>query len=247
MMRSRLAVWPLLVVAFHLNVSQANDESVAVQAGRYAIFSTSELPVEGHTFEATLAAKVGEQLRRPVSMRSAPVGKEPRAARSEADVLMGGTAGVVYFESAISALSTADTGPSNWHALKGQQVCLPRQSPYASTLVQRFGVVPRFYPSTAHALIGLKLGECAAVAAEDTLLSQLADLPEWVRYNRRIESVAGYRFTQAFHVTDPTLRDDVTAAVAALEASGELKRHEQFWIDEVAFEAYVLSDTLDCH
>lgn len=247
MMRSRLAIWSLLVLAFNLNVSRADGESVTVQAGRYPLFSTAESPAKGHTFEATLAKKMGEQLRRPVSMRDALVGKASDASPSDATVLMGETAGVVYFESAISALSPAESGPSNWHALTGQQVCLTRQSPYASILVQRFGVVPRFYPSTAHALIGLKLGECAAVAAEDVLLSQLADLPEWVRYNRRIDPVAGYRFTQAFHVSDPTVRNDVADAVAALDASGELKRHAQFWIDEVAFEAYVLSDTLDCH
>ncbi|WP_462382954.1 type 2 periplasmic-binding domain-containing protein [Pseudomonas sp. Marseille-QA0892] len=246
-MKPRLAVWPLVALAFHLNASGADDQSVAVATGGYALLSASESPEGGHTFEVTLAARLGEQLHRPISMRNVSPGNDPHAAPSEADVLMGRTAGVVYFDSAISALGAAESGSSDWHALKGQQVCLTRNSPYASTLIQRFSVVPRFYPSTAHALIGLKLGECAAVAAEDTLLTQLAYLPEWVRYNRRIEPVAGYRFTQAFHVSDPALRDDVTAAVAALEASGELKRHVQFWIDEVAFEAYVLSDTLDCH
>jgi polar amino acid transport system substrate-binding protein len=237
-MRLPRVVVGTLALALLWGSANANaDEVLSYNLGAYPLLSAAEQPGPGHTFEHTLAHKLGTALRR----------KTVPAEGVDADLVMGAEQGIPYFESSVSALSAVEGGPSTWQALQRQPVCMTSGSPYASLLMQRFGIVPRFYPSTAQALIGLKLGECKAVAQESRLLDDIAALPEWVRYNRQIEPVVGYRLVQAVEARDPALKATLGQLLSEWRASGELDAHIQFWIDEVAFEAYVLSDTLDCH
>jgi len=46
---------------------------------------------------------------------------------------------------------------------------------------------------------------------------------------------------------DANLQQQINALLAQWSAEGRLAGLTQQWVDEVAFQAYVLADTLDCH
>jgi polar amino acid transport system substrate-binding protein len=237
-MKSRIVDYVVLACALVVLGARAEaGPPLTVEIGSYPLLSATAQPEGKHTFQGELSDKLGNALQRPVMLSHG----------ADVDLAMGSVEGTIYFESPISALSDTRDGPTQWSQLAREQVCMTHRAPYAGELVRRFAVVPRFYPSAAHALIGLKLGECKAVALEDRLLGDIAQLPEWVRYNRRIDPIAGYRFAQAIRVHDQHLQQAITEQIEEWETSGELDQLVQFWVDEVAFEAYVLSDTLDCH
>ena len=105
----------------------------------------------------------------------------------------------------------------------------------------------REYPSSAHALIGLKLGECQAVVEDEALLTELATLPEWRRYKRLLPPLADAERQLRLTADEAGLQQEIDALVAQWSVNGRLAKLTQQWIDEVAFQAYVLADTLDCH
>ena len=46
---------------------------------------------------------------------------------------------------------------------------------------------------------------------------------------------------------DTALQQRIEQFTASKQGEGALAEVTQHWIDEVAFQAYVLADTLDCH
>ncbi len=155
--------------------------------------------------------------------------------------------GSAYFSSDVAALVATDGGPDKWDALRGRPFCIVAGHPYTDTVRTRFGGVAREYPSAAQALIGLKLGECAAVVGERLLLDQIAALPEWRRYNRQLPALDQAAVTLRVEATDAALSDRISAVMASAAGREQVAAITHHWIDEVAFQAYVLADTLDCH
>ena len=152
-----------------------------------------------------------------------------------------------YYRAVPAALVPTEAGPAAWADLREQSVCVSTASPYAPVLRERFGASPREYPSSAHALIGLKLGECQAVVEDEALLTELATLPEWRRYKRLLPPLADAERQLRLTADEAGLQQEIDALVAQWSVDGRLAKLTQQWIDEVAFQAYVLADTLDCH
>ncbi|WP_051231640.1 type 2 periplasmic-binding domain-containing protein [Stutzerimonas azotifigens] len=198
--------------------------------GDYRPLRASDQAVPADSFEQQLAARLLAQWQ-PGSALT--LGAQPE--------------GAVLYASRAAALTAGEGGLKNWAALRGQPFCVTAGSPHAETVARLYGGQPRAYPSTAHALNGLKLGECRAVVEDERLLRDIAGLPEWRRYNRLLPplktSVAELRAAPA----DPAEQAALEKVVATLRKSGELDSLTQTWVHEVAFQAYVLADTLDCH
>jgi polar amino acid transport system substrate-binding protein len=153
----------------------------------------------------------------------------------------------VYYRAAPAALSATEGGLDAWSDLQGQSVCVSDASPYVSLLRTRFAAEPREYPSAAHALIGLKLGECRAVVDDDVLLRDIATLPEWRRYKRLLPALTDAERQLRLAADDSSLQQQIDTLLVRWAAEGQLAELVRQWVDEVAFQAYVLADTLDCH
>jgi len=79
------------------------------------------------------------------------------------------------------------------------------------------------------------------------LLRQIAELPEWRRYDQLLPAFDYPRHTLRVATADRALQQRVEQYTASREGQDALAEVTQHWIDEVAFQAYVLADTLDCH
>lgn len=194
---------------------------------------------ENEGFEPALLQMIAESLGQDVDITG----------RSEGADLQLGPAkiGPIYYQAIPAALTPNEEGVAGWQQLQGQPFCVTAASPYTPLIVQRFGAQPREYPSTAHALIGLKLGECRAVVDDHRLLAEIAKLPEWRRYNSLLSALPEAEQVLRIGTEDEALRASLDALMQAWKEEGRLEELIQFWIDEVAFQAYVLADTLDCH
>nr|WP_268993664.1 transporter substrate-binding domain-containing protein [Stutzerimonas stutzeri] len=212
-------------------------ESLRMELPEHRVLSSSET----ESFEAALAEQLGVELGRPVQF-GVPEGQV--GVRVEARQQRGVT---TYYRAVPAALVPTDAGPAAWAELRDQSVCVSTASPYAQVLRERFGASPREYPSSAHALIGLKLGECQAVVEDEALLTELATLPEWRRYKRLLPPLADAERQLRLTADGAGLQQEIDALVAQWSVDGRLAKLTQKWIDEVAFQAYVLADTLDCH
>lgn len=201
----------------------------------YRVLSSSE----SDSFEPALLQALAESLEEALELTE----------RSEAADLRLGPAevGPIYYQAAPAALTANDGGVVDWQQLQGQPFCVTVASPYTPLIVQRFGGQPREYPSAAHALIGLKLGECRAVVDDHLLLSEMAKLPEWRRYNTLLPALPEAELVLRVGAQSGTLQGRLDALMQAWKGKGKLDELIRFWIDEVAFQAYVLADTLDCH
>lgn len=155
--------------------------------------------------------------------------------------------GSAYYSAVPAGLTAAGSGTVGWSSLAGQPFCIVAGSPHGEVVAARFGGKPRVYPSAAQALIGLKLNECRVVVDDAVLLEQIADLPEWRRYNRLLKPLADATTTLRVAANDGALQKKVDLAVSSKPGQEALSAVTQRWIDEVAFQAYVLADTLDCH
>jgi len=211
----------------------------AVPAGDYRPLRAAQAEPLQEGFEAAWLAALGEQLGNEIALVETAV---------HPDLRIGAVAaGTVYFSSEIAALAAAEAGPGQWADLDGEPFCVTAGSPHAAVVASRFGGIARVYPSAAHALIGLKLGECRAVVDDRLLLEQIAVLPEWRRYNRLLtlpdEAVSPLRVD----ASDAALQQRIEHVIASKHGQQALADITQHWIDEVAFRAYVLADTLDCH
>jgi len=212
-------------------------ESLRMELPEHRVLSSSET----ESFEAALAEQLGVELGRSVQFG---VSDGQVGVRVEASQQRGVT---TYYRAVPAALVPTEAGPAAWADLREQSVCVSTASPYAPVLRERFGASPREYPSSAHALIGLKLGECQAVVEDEALLTELATLPEWRRYKRLLPPLADAERQLRLTADEAGLQQEIDALVAQWSVDGRLAKLTQQWIDEVAFQAYVLADTLDCH
>jgi len=212
-------------------------EPLRVQLPQYRTLSSSET----ESFELALLERVAGGLGRPAS---------PVASAQHADVRVveGDPAeAAIYYRAAPAALSATEGGLGAWSDLQGQLVCVSRDSPHSEILRTRFAARPHEYPSTAHALIGLKLGECRAVVDDDELLKEIATLPEWQRYRHLLPTLTDAKRHLSLATDDSNLQQQINTLLTQWEAGGQLAELTRQWVDEVAFQAYVLADTLDCH
>ncbi len=229
----------LILLALPVSVSTLAAPLEAFPDGVYRPLKAAETESVEEGFEAAWLAALGEQVGRTITL-----GKEP----GQADLHFGAIdSGVTYYSSGISALTSASSAPGQWKDLSGQTFCVADGSPHADFVESTYGGHPRIYPSAAHALIGLKLGECQAVVDDQILLEQIAVLPEWRRYNRLLPSVAGQTVSLKVKARDPMVQEQIERAASSPQGKERLASITQQWIDEVAFQAYVLADTLDCH
>ncbi|PNF80240.1 transporter substrate-binding domain-containing protein [Stutzerimonas stutzeri] len=211
-------------------------EPLSVQLPQHRVLSSSET----ESLEQALVERLAEGLGRPATV----------AVNKDADLRMvaGDQPGAaVYYRAAPAALSATEGGLGAWSDLQGQPVCVSDASPYGSLLRSRFAAEPREYPSAAHALIGLKLGECRAVVDDDVLLRDIATLPEWRRYKRLLPALTDAERQLRLAADDPSLQQQIDTLLAQWAGNGQLAELTRQWVDEVAFQAYVLADTLDCH
>ncbi len=206
-------------------------------AGEYRALRASTPDVVPGGFEQELAERLAASLQRPLALGNS----------AAADLVIGAQAqGAAFYQSQMAALSATMGGVERWEQLRDQPFCVAQGSPYGEQVVRRFAGQRREYPSAAHALIGLKLGECRAVVEDSRLLADIAPLPEWQRYNRLLPAL-DEGVTLSVKAGDPTLQAQVEERLEAWRHDGSLEQLIQQWVDEVAFQAYVLADTLDCH
>lgn len=211
----------------------------AVLVGEYRPLKAAEGEPVTDGFEASWLAGLGEVLGRDIVLVDAS---------AQADLRIGAVAsGAAYHTSEMAALTAAETGPADWKELAGEQFCTTAGSPHAAVAVSRFGGIARTYPSAAQALIGLKLGECKAVVGDHLLLQQIAALPEWRRYNRLLPAPEKAALSLRVEADDAALQQRIEQSISIGRGKQVLTDVTQHWIDEVAFQAYVLADTLDCH
>ncbi|WP_019339303.1 transporter substrate-binding domain-containing protein [Stutzerimonas stutzeri] len=220
-----------------VGIQAATLEAVPVDA--YRPLKAAEAELLGEGFEAAWLARLGEALGSDISLLDAPESGQLRFGKLGS--------GAAYYSSEIAALVASKAGPTDWAGLAGKPFCSTTGSPHAEVIAARFGGVARIYPSAAQALIGLKLGECQAVVGERILLQQIAELPEWRRYDRLLPALEYPRLTLRVAAADAALQQRIEEIVASPEGQNTLAEVTQHWIDEVAFQAYVLADTLDCH
>lgn len=212
-------------------------ESLRMELPEHRVLSSSET----ESFEAALAEQLGVELGRPVQFG---VSDGQVGVRVEASQQRGVT---TYYRAVPAALVPTEAGPAAWADLREQSVCVSTASPYAPVLRERFGASPREYPSSAHALIGLKLSECQAVVEDEALLTELATLPGGAATKRLLPPLADAERQLRLTADEAGLQQEIDALVAQWSVDGRLAKLTQQWIDEVAFQAYVLADTLDCH
>lgn len=225
-----LALMPAL-----LGPGLAAAEPLRAALPEHRLLSSSETD----SFEPALLDALGEALGQAVASTQQPDSAVLRLGPADA--------GSLYYPSVPAALTASEGGAADWQHLRDQPVCLVAASPHAPLVAQRFGARPREYPSTAHALIGLKLGECRAVVEDQRLLAEMAKLPEWRRYDRLLPALEEGGQQLRISTADAALQARIDGLLAQWREEGKLEELIRFWIDEVAFQAYVLADTLDCH
>lgn len=227
----------MLVLSIPVSVHGAPLQAALVDGYRPLKAGADEPTSEG--FEAAWLTTLAERLGLNVSLAGSV---------AQTDLRMGALAsGVAYYTSEVAALTSAESGPTRWEQLAGKPFCVSGGHPFAAMVASRFGGIARGYASAAQALIGLKLGECQAVVGDQTLLRQVAELPEWRRYNRLLPALNDVVLSLRIEASDATLQQRIEQDLSSEQGQKALADVTQYWIDEVAFQAYVLADTLDCH
>ena len=211
----------------------------AVLTGDYRPLRAAEAEPITAGFEAAWLAGLGELLGIDLQLGDST---------SDATLLIGEQAsGSAYYFAVPAGLTAAETDAVSWSSLSGHPFCVAAGSPHASLVAARFGGVPRVYPSAAQALIGLKLGQCKVVVDDQVLLEQIAGLPEWRRYNRLLPPLDDAAVELRVAAVDKPLQQRIDQVISSEPGKERLSEITQYWVDEVAFQAYVLADTLDCH
>ena len=229
----------MLILAVPVSAGTLAAPLEAVPEGNYRPLKAAETERIEDGFEAAWLTAMGEQAGIAISP-----GIDPDRAGLEFGAI---DSGVTYYTSGIAALTATSSGPTRWEDLSGQTFCVVDGSPRAAFVMSAYGGKARTYPSAAQALIGLKLGECVAVVDDQVLLQQIAALPEWRRYNRLLPSISGQTITLRLKARDMKLQEQIERAASSRQGKERSANITQHWIDEVAFQAYVLADTLDCH
>ncbi|NKQ10776.1 transporter substrate-binding domain-containing protein [Pseudomonas sp. SST3] len=228
-----------LMLVLTIPVSALAAPLNAVPVGDYRPLKAAEAGSVTEGFEASWLAGLAEALGRDIALVDRP---------TQTDLRIGAVAsGPAYYSSDIGALTAAEAGPADWADLAGKPFCVTAESSHSVIVVSRFGGIARVYPSAAQALIGLKLGECQAVVDDRLLLEQIAALPEWRRYNRLLPVLEQATVTLRIKAEDAVLQQQIEQIMASDQGQRTRAEITQYWIDEVAFQAYVLADTLDCH
>ncbi|MBA1272872.1 transporter substrate-binding domain-containing protein [Stutzerimonas azotifigens] len=228
----------LMLACLAAPVSLAAPALQVALAGDHRALRASTQDVVPGSFEQELAERLAASLQRPVAVGDS----------AAADLIIGPQEqGAIFYQSEMAALTAAQGGIERWDQLREKPFCVTQGSPYGPQVVERFGGRMREYPSAAHALIGLKLGECQAVVDDNRLLADIAPLPEWQRYNRLLPAFAEVVVTLRAATNEAALQTQVGERLETWRRDGSLDQLIQHWIDEVAFQAYVLADTLDCH
>jgi len=229
----------LMMLTVPVSAGAFENPLTAVPEGDYRPLKAAEAEVMTDGFEAAWIAALGDLMGREITL-----GKKP----GQADLRFGAVhPRAIYYSSRIAALTAASSGPAQWKDLSSETFCVMAGSPHADFVVSTYGGVAREYPSAAQTLIGLKLDECQAVVADEVLLQQIASLPEWRRYNRLLPPVANQALDLGVKAGDPTVQRQIEQVASSPAGKAKLASITQQWIDEVAFQAYVLADTLDCH
>ncbi|GGD75312.1 transporter substrate-binding domain-containing protein [Caballeronia grimmiae] len=89
-----------------------------------------------------------------------------------------------YYQVGGTAITSSTSGITRWEDLRGKQVCISQGSSYIKPVIERFGAVPRAFPSAAESLLALKGGNCVAAVhdAAPLLYPLVARDPEWRGY-----------------------------------------------------------------
>ena len=227
----------MLMLMVPIGTQAATIQAVPVDA--YRPLKAAEAESLGEGFEAAWLTRLGDYLGRDIALVDTPAKGQLRFGELGS--------GAAYYSSEIGALAASKAGPADWADLAGEPFCVTSGSPHAEVVRARFGGVARIYPSAAQALIGLKLGECQAVVDDRLLLQQIAELPEWRRYDRLLPALEYPHLTLRVAAADTALQQRIEQIISSAEGQDALAEVTQHWIDEVAFQAYVLADTLDCH
>lgn len=212
----------------------ANEPLRVALVGDYRPLTARE-PGEGQDgFEQALLKQWAAAMGRPLLLVSV----------EEADLRIGSLEeGEVYYRTQAAALTASEDGITSWHELEGHSFCVVAGSPYATSVAERYGALPKTYPSAAHALVGLRRGECRAVIEDQRLLRDIARLPEWQRYSRLLMVMPDIGLTLRAQAREPQLQTALRS-VLRQQRPADLTQN---WVNEVAFQAYVLDTTLDCH
>jgi len=228
-----------LILLLSIPTSALGAPLQAVLVDGYRPLSAAPAESMNEGFEAAWLKALADRLGRDIELTDSA---------AQADLRMGNLAsGAVYYTSEVAALTSTEAGPTDWGQLADKPFCVTGGHPYAATVASRFGGIARAYDSAAQALIGLKLGECQAVVGDQRLLRQIAELPEWRRYNRLLPALEDVALTLRIEASDATLQRRIDQLVSSEQGHQAMAGVTQYWIDEVAFQAYVLADTLDCH
>ena len=137
------------------------------------------LPPEPDTFDADLAAVLGERLGLRVELVGlSPDLRETALHDGRVDLLAAGASTETPARAAVMR-----SGPvSRWEDLRGRIACVADGSPYAEALADRFGASPRTYPSAVHAAYGFMAGECAALVEDGAVVDRLLGQEAWRFY-----------------------------------------------------------------
>ena len=95
---------------------------------------------------------------------------------------------VIPIQHTVAAAAILKTGIAIQHAsqLKGQTVCLARDSDYSGLAAALHGALEQPYPTLTAALVALRAGACAAVVHDSAVLQELGERPEWKEYSKQL-------------------------------------------------------------
>lgn len=89
-----------------------------------------------------------------------------------------------YYRVGGTAITPKSSGITTWEDLRGKPVCISQGSSYIRPVVEKYGAIPRAFPSASQSLLALRGGSCvAAVHDAAPLLYPLQQHdPEWRDY-----------------------------------------------------------------
>ncbi|HEY4542404.1 MAG TPA: transporter substrate-binding domain-containing protein [Noviherbaspirillum sp.] len=153
----------------------------------------------------------------------------------------------VRYDAAPMAIMRTDTTIKRWEDLKGRTVCVARDGKHAGSLAAGFGAQEKVYPSSADALVALRIGACDASVHDTALLQALIRFPEWKKFSAQLPARESRALAFLVPATD-------TRTIAALRKATQAWRSERLPAHlakeaarNIAFEVYLEQDVPDCH
>ena len=115
----------------------------------------------------------------------------------------------------------------------GKKVGILTGSSYESVLREQMpGAVPEFFNSFPDETVAVKAGKIDGFLVDEPIARDIANSTPGVTYPRKILRSDGYAF--AFPKGQAALRDEVNAALKALEQSGEIQKIDAKWFGKQA-------------